>query len=105
MAFVKLSSEYAENSKTQIDNIFFNDYLPYAPSDFVKVYIYAVYMSGIGENPDNNIENFCKILDITEFELMSALQYWQNEGLIQMYDDPVKVEICHVPFSPLKRSS
>ena len=62
MAFVKFSSEYAENSKTQIDNIFFNDYLPYAPSDFVKVYIYAVYMSGIGENPDNNIENFCKIL-------------------------------------------
>ena len=91
MAFVKFSSEYAENSKTQIDNIFFNDYLPYAPSDFVKVYIFAVYMSGIGENPDNNIENFCKILDISEFELMSALQYWQNEGLIQMYDDPVKV--------------
>lgn len=96
MSFVKFSSGYVENSKTQIDNMFFNDYLPYAPSDFVRVYVYAVYMSGISENADNTIENFCKILQITEFELMSALQYWQNEGLIKMYGEPVQVAILPI---------
>lgn len=91
MTFVKYSNVFLENSKTQIDNAFFSDYLPYAPSDFVKVYMYAMYTCGLGDGPENSMENFCANLQMTEFEIVSAFQYWQNEGLVQIYDDPIKV--------------
>ena len=61
MAFIKQSSDFIENSKTEIDNIFINDYLPYAPSDFVKVYIYVTYISNsiirFSKTPSNFLLN------------------------------------------------
>lgn len=91
MAFIKQSSDFIENSKTEIDNIFINDYLPYAPSDFVKVYIYVTYISNSGESPDNDLDKICKILNMSELDVMTALQYWENQGLLKMYGDPVQV--------------
>ena len=37
MAFCKFGSEFIANNKTEIDNIFINDYLPSAPEMYVKV--------------------------------------------------------------------
>lgn len=91
MAFIKQSSDFIENSKTEIDNIFINDYLPYAPSDFVKVYVYINYISNCGDSPDNDLEKICKILDMTELDVMTALKYWENEGLLKMYGEPTQI--------------
>ena len=91
MAFIKQSSDFIENSKTEIDNIFINDYLPYAPSDFVKVYIYCNYISNSGDSPDNDLEKICKILNMSELDVMTALKYWENEGLLKMYGDPAQI--------------
>lgn len=91
MTFIKQSSDFIENSKTEIDNIFFNDYLPYAPSDFVKVYVYLNYISNSSDSPDNELDRICKILNMSELDVMNALQYWENEGLLKMYGDPVQV--------------
>ena len=91
MAFIKQSSDFIENSKTEIDNIFINDYLPYAPSDFVKVYIYCNYISNSSDSPDNDLDKICKILNMSELDVMNALKYWENEGLLKLYGDPVQV--------------
>ena len=91
MAFIKQSSDFIENSKTEIDNIFINDYLPYAPSDFVKVYIYCNYISNSSDSPDNDLAKICKILNMNELDVMNALKYWENEGLLKLYGDPVQV--------------
>lgn len=99
MAFIKQSSDFIENSKTEIDNIFINDYLPYAQSDFVKVYVYCLYLSSNGDSPDNNLEKICRILDMAEIDVMNALKYWENEGLLKLYGDP-----CQVMLYPLKNA-
>ena len=93
MSFVKFSSEYVSNNYTQIDNIFLNNYLPYAPSEFVKVYVYAVYISSIGDCTDNTLESFCKILKMDELEIMNAFKYWENQGLLKMYGEPVSIAL------------
>lgn len=99
MAFIKQSSDFIENSKTEIDNIFINDYLPYAQSDFVKVYVYCLYLSSNGDSPDNDLEKICKILNMAELDVMNALKYWENEGLLHLYGDP-----CQVMLYPLKNA-
>ena len=41
MPFCKFADGDAMHSFTSIENIFMLEYLPEAPSDFVKVYLYA----------------------------------------------------------------
>ena len=37
MGFCKFSAQSIINNKTEVDNIFINDFLPYAPENAVKV--------------------------------------------------------------------
>ena len=34
---------------TEVENIFINEYMPQAPGDYVKVYLYGLLYSGNGE--------------------------------------------------------
>ena len=41
MSFCKFSTEYIASSKTEVDNIFINDYLPFAEPKHTIVYLYV----------------------------------------------------------------
>jgi hypothetical protein len=56
--FARLSKEITTESRVQIDNAFFVDFMPYAPESYVKVYLYGLslaYLGGEGENTDAEI--------------------------------------------------
>ncbi|MBO5022382.1 MAG: DnaD domain protein [Clostridia bacterium] len=97
MAFCKFSTEFIASSKTEIDNIFINDYLPFADPKHTVVYLYGLYLCG-SNSFDNSIENFCKTLNMSEEEVISAFEYWQEQGLVQL----VKVHPLLVTYIPLK---
>lgn len=98
MAFCKYSSEYVASSKTEVDNIFINDYLPYAQPEFVKVYIYGLYKCNDSDAYDNNIASFAKHLNMSETDIEGAFEYWQEQGLVQLlHTSPISVR-----YIPLK---
>ncbi len=97
MSFCKFSSQTIINNKTEIDNIFINDYLPYATDNAVKVYLYGLYKCYNSSSYDNNIESFSKILQLTEEEIMNCFKYWESEGLIQILNT-IPVEIKYLPL-------
>ena len=98
MAFCKFSSEYVISKETQIDNLFINEFLPYAPAECVKVYIYGLYKCSSASAYDNTIENFAKVLNLTEEEIEDAFLYWQEQGLVQVLNTcPIEIR-----FMPLK---
>ena len=97
MAFCKFGSEFIANNKTEIDNIFINDYLPFAPEDCVKVYIYGLYLCTNGETLDNNLSAFAKQLNMTEDDVESAFYYWQEQGLVQVLSTR-PIEIRYIPL-------
>ncbi len=97
MSFCKFSSQSVANNKTEIDNIFINDFLPYAPENAVKVYLYGLYKCSSSSAYDNTIENFSKVLKIPEDEIMDIFSYWENEGLVQILN-AVPVEIRYLPL-------
>ena len=41
MSFCKFSSDYLMESFTLVDNLFMNEYLPYAEEGYIKVYLYG----------------------------------------------------------------
>ena len=97
MAFCKFGSEFIANNKTEIDNIFINDYLPSAPEMCVKVYLYGLYLCSSGETVDNNLSSFAKHLNMEVEDVESAFYYWQEQGLVQVLSTR-PIEIRYIPL-------
>lgn len=97
MAFCKYSTEFIANSKTELDNIFINDYLPFAQPQFVVVYIYGLYICG-SNSFDNSIENFAKTLNMSEEDVIGAFEYWEEQGLVQV----LRTNPVQITYIPLK---
>ncbi len=104
MSFCKYSTEYVASSQTEVDNIFINDYLPYAPSDYVKVYLFGLYMCGNDSAFDNNMETFSKRLNMSEEDIEKAFEYWQEQGLVQVLRT-YPIEIRYIPLKNIINST
>ena len=96
MAFCKFSSQSIIEGKTEVDNIFVNDYLPYAPDNAVKVYLYGLYKCSNASAYDNTLESFSKVLNLTEEEILEIFKYWEEQGLVQILN-VVPIEVKYIP--------
>lgn len=65
---------------TEVENIFLNEYMPAAPSDYVKVYMYGLLYS------QNQVEmtngKLAKQLQMTEKQVEDAWNYWEQLGVV-----------------------
>ena len=106
MALCKFSTEFVASNQTAIDNIFINDYLPYAPAECVRVYIYGLYKCANAESFDNSLASFAKILKMSESDIESCFLYWQDQGLVQVLPtDPIEIRFVPVSsaLAPIKK--
>lgn len=98
MAFCKYSIDMLANNTTAVDNIFINNYLPYADSMYVKVYLYGLYKCQEANASDNTLENFANELNLTQEQVEEAFVYWQEQGLVQFLN-VLPFEIRYLPIS------
>ncbi len=98
MAFCKFSIDMMANNTTAVDNIFINNYLPYADSTAVKVYLYGLYKCQDSNAPDNTLQHFSKELHLSEEEVEKAFTYWQEQGLVQVLN-VIPFEVRFLPLS------
>lgn len=98
MAFCEYSNEVVSNSSIFLDNAFITDFLPNAEGDYVKVYLYGLYLCGTGK--DNSIESIEKNLNIKRDDIISIFYYWQEEGLVQV----VEAQDIYIKYLPIKNA-
>lgn len=67
-------------SETVIPDIFFTDYLPQIPSDFVKIYLHMVFLAKY--NKDIKINDLSKTLSITYKTIEEGIKYLEENNLI-----------------------
>jgi len=103
MAFCKYSSSFIGNSSINIDGRFLNDYLPFAPENFLKVYLFGLLKCQNSAGADNNLENFVNVLGLTDEEIMRAFEYWQEQNLVQILEVS-PVEIRYLPVKDAIRN-
>jgi DnaD/phage-associated family protein len=69
---------------TAVPDSFITKYMPQAPAEYVKIFIYLLMLahkkSGEPQNPD-----LCSVFNISKIELDSALKYWENKKLLELY--------------------
>lgn len=64
-----------------LENIFINEFLPIAPGDFVKVYLYARLYAELGYPLDN--AQMSKELAVDEKTIIEAWEYWEDMNAIK----------------------
>ena len=67
-------------SNTTIPDIFFTQYLPEANGDFIKVYLYILFLSKYDK--DIKINDLCKKLGLSLKVIQDAMKYWEEQGVI-----------------------
>lgn len=67
-------------SSTKIPDVFFAEYLSAASGDFIKVYLYILFLSKYEKDID--INDLSKKLSLTFNIIQEALKYWEEYGVI-----------------------
>lgn len=67
-------------STTKIPDIFFSEYLSQSSGDFIKVYLYILFLSKY--NKDIKINDLAKKLNLTFPTIQEALKFWEDLGVI-----------------------
>ena len=68
-------------STTSIPDIFFTEYLSCTNSDYVKVYLYMLFLSKY--NKDIKVSDLSKSLNIPVKIIQEACSYWEENGVIK----------------------
>ncbi len=66
---------------TEVENIFINEYMPQAPGDYVKVYLYALLYSK--QEMGLTHQAIARQLKLTESEIDRAWKYWEDMGVVK----------------------
>lgn len=67
-------------SNTELPDIFFTEYLSQANGDFIKIYLYIVFLSKYGK--DVKINDLSKKLNIDFKIIQEGIKYWEDAGVI-----------------------
>ncbi len=76
-------------SDTLVPDIFISEYMSSLESDFVKIYIYCLFLSKYNKNP--SIYDLSKKLFLNEEIIKKALSYMESVGLIKIMDNHIEI--------------
>lgn len=83
MNYIKEKTKDLYLMDTKVENIFINEYMPQAPGDYVKVYVYAL-MYAEHMFPMKN-ETMALQLNVSESKIKEAWNYWEKLGVIKKH--------------------
>ncbi|MCI6659419.1 MAG: DnaD domain protein [Peptoniphilaceae bacterium] len=83
----KMDLSVVDFRNTPIENLFLDTYLAQASGDAIKVYLYGWKTACGGDSTDLDPESLARHLDMDEEIVAEALQYWENEGLLQILEE------------------
>ena len=81
MKYIKAKKRDMYLGDISLENIFINEFLPIAPGDFVKVYLYARLYAELGYPLDN--AQISSELGVDEKTIVEAWNYWEDMNAIK----------------------
>ena len=101
MAKVKLSLDKERDiflHSTKVENLFISEYLPDAPGDYVKVFLFGLMHSQYDLEP--NRQELSRLLGLSADEIGEAWIYWETRGLVRIVRerDENNEEVCRIIF-------
>lgn len=90
------SKEFLTSNYTNVENVFIKEYLPGAPGEAVKVYLYGLYLCSTAT--EQSLEEIASALSINEETVRDCFDLWESYGLVSVINkDPFSV--VYLPVS------
>mgnify|MGYP003313446103 FL=1 len=67
-------------STTPLPDVFFTEYLSYANGDYVKMYLYMLFLSKY--NKDIKVNDLAKKLQLPLKTIQEGIKFWEEQSLI-----------------------
>ena len=103
MSFKKAKVKDFYLFSTDVENIFINEYMPGAPGDYVKVYLYGLLYAQTGAAMDD--ATLAKQLRLPEKAVGQAWKYWEEMGIVRCHRRETAADpqgFCDVEFRNLR---
>lgn len=71
---------------TLVSNVFIDEYMPFAHGDYVKLYLYLLRCMGEAGR-ELSVSSLADRFENTEKDIVRAIQYWEQKGLLQVGRD------------------
>ena len=84
--FIKAAADGFKFDVTPVENLFIIEYMPKAPAEYVKVYLYALFQSKNPAVAEQSLELFGAALGMDTETVVNAVKYWQRLGLMAPVD-------------------
>jgi len=105
MSFCSFSGGNALYGITPLENMFIIEYMPGAPAEYVKVYLYMLMLCSYPGDVDS-LDDIARALKTDEQTVINALKHWEREGLIvKMSDNPPTYDFLPLSRKEQKESS
>ena len=91
-------------SNTELPDVFFTEYLSQSNGDYIKVYLYLIFLSKYGK--DVKINDLSKKLELPVKTIQDSIKYWEDLGVITkkntgyIINDLQEIEL-HKLYKPL----
>lgn len=99
MSFCKLSSEFNNLGRTEIDNNFIIEFLPNINPLALKVYVYGLYLCQNGI--DHSISDFENTFNLSSDDVISLFKSLEELNLV----DCIEIDPIEIRYLPVKHSS
>lgn len=90
-----------KNNDTSVSNIFLDKYMPMANGEFVKVYLYLLRCLTESKQAVT-VSDIADRLNHTENDVLRALKYWEQSGILSIGYDSDQAEPSSITFLPLE---
>ena len=105
MPFFSFADGAAMFDSTPIENMFLMEYLPIAPEEYLRVYLYARMLS-LHPELGGDLPGMAAALRMDEDSVYSAFAYWEQQGLVRrLTDRPPTYELLPVRAESLTVSN
>lgn len=104
MPTLSFSENFAMYDVTPVENLFILEYMPFAPGDYVRAYLYGL-MFCYHPDRDSSIEGIARVLNMKPEAVLDAFKYWEQKGLvIGMSENPPAYQYVNLRISLTKDS-
>ncbi len=98
MPLVRFAPGGSHCDVTPLENLFIEDFLPEAPGDFLKVYLYALMLCyRASDEQPQGFDDLCRALKMNGEMVRAAFAYWEALGLVKVTSaDPFEAEFMNL---------
>ena len=86
MSLSSFAPKFAIYDVTPVENLFLLEFMPFAPGDYVRVYLYGL-MQCHHPDADSSPESAARALRMKPEEVLNAFRYWEQKGLVTGVSD------------------